>query len=55
MMTTAEGWWGDYGPARTQDGPAPKGQKQQPAPRPAAPGKPAATGPNRYRLKVPKL
>ncbi len=25
-----EGWWGDYGPAHTNDGPAPKGQKQAP-------------------------
>lgn len=29
-MMTAEEWWGDFSPVPTNDGPAPKGQKQTP-------------------------
>lgn len=43
-MTQIEGWWGDYGPVKKNDGAEPKGQKQMPvAPASVQPAKPAAT------------
>lgn len=46
---TAEGWWGDYGSAHKNDGPADKGQKQAPV----APAKPADTRPS--VITAPKI
>ena len=44
MTMHCEGWWGDYGPVKKDEGATPKGQKLMPVtPKTTEPSKPMAT------------